>query len=71
MDLDVVLRGFGQDRRIVTALQMSNPNFKAVNTKDEPNAVIPQPIKTIGIENHAIKARLAPGSWSVIVTSAA
>ena len=71
MDLDVVLRGFGRDRRIVTALQVSNPNFKAVNTKDEPNAVIPQPIKTIGIENHAIKAKLPPGSWSVIVTSAA
>ena len=37
MDLEVVLRGFGQDRRIVEALQVSNPNMKAVNTKDEPN----------------------------------
>jgi alpha-N-arabinofuranosidase len=71
MDLDVVLRGFGQDRRIVTALQVSNPNFKAVNSKDEPNNVAPQPIKSIAIEGHTIKARLPPGSWSVIVTAAA
>jgi alpha-N-arabinofuranosidase len=71
MDLDVVLRGFGRDRRIVTALQVSNPNFKAVNTKDEPNNVAPQPIKSIAIEEHTIKAKLPPGSWSVIVTAAA
>jgi alpha-L-arabinofuranosidase len=71
MELDVVLRGFGQDRRIVTALQISNPNFKAVNTRDEPNAVAPRPIKTITMQNHTIKAKLPPGSWSVIVTSPA
>jgi alpha-L-arabinofuranosidase len=71
MDLEVVLGGFGGDRRITTALQVSNPNIKAVNAKDQPNNVIPQPIKSILIENHVIKAKLPPGSWSVIVTSAA
>jgi alpha-L-arabinofuranosidase len=71
MELEVVLRGFGQDRRIVTAQQVSNPNFKAVNTKDEPNNVAPQPIKSIAIDGHMIKAKLPPGSWSVIVTAAA
>ncbi len=71
MDLDVVLRGFGQDRRIVTAQQVSNPNFKAVNTKDEPNNIAPQPIKSIRIDGHTIKAKLPPGSWNVIVTAAA
>ncbi len=71
MELDVVLRGFGPDRRIVTAQQVSNPNFKAVNTKDEPNNVAPQPIKSIAIDGHMIKAKLPPGSWSVIVTAAA
>ena len=71
MDLEVVLRGFGPDRSIVTALQVSNPNFKAVNTKDEPNNVAPQPIKSIAMQGHTLKAKLAPGSWSVIVTAAA
>jgi alpha-N-arabinofuranosidase len=70
-ELEVVLRGFGEDRRIVTAQQVSNPNFKAVNTKDEPNNVAPQPIKSIAIDGHMIKAKLPPGSWSVIVTAAA
>jgi len=71
MDLDVVLRGFGPDRRIVSALQVSNPNFKAVNTRDEPNNVAPQPIRTIAMKDHTIRAKLPPGSWSVIVTAAA
>ena len=56
---------------MVTALQVSNPNFKAVNTKDEPNNVAPQPIKSIEIDGRTIRAKLPPGSWSVIVTAAA
>jgi alpha-N-arabinofuranosidase len=71
MDLEVVLRGFGQDRRIATALQVTHPNVKAVNTKDEPNNVAPQPIKSISMQGHTIKAKLSPGSWNVIVTAAA
>jgi alpha-L-arabinofuranosidase len=71
MDLEVVLRGFGQDRRIATALQVSHPNFKAVNTKDDPDNVAPQPIKAIRVDGDTIKAKLPAGSWSVIVTTPA
>jgi alpha-N-arabinofuranosidase len=71
MDLEVVLRGFGEDRRVVVAEHVSHPNFKAVNTKDEPNNIAPQPIKTIAIEGRTIKAKLPAGSWSVIVTAPA
>ncbi len=36
MDLSVELRGFGGTRSVVEALQIHNPNMKAVNTKDAP-----------------------------------
>jgi len=71
MDLEVVLRGFGEDRRILNAQQVTHPNMKAVNTKDDPNNVAPQPIKHVSIDGRTLKAKLAPGSWNVIVTGAA
>jgi alpha-N-arabinofuranosidase len=45
MELEVELRGFGEDRRIIDAQQVTHPNMKAVNTKDDPDNVAPQPIK--------------------------
>jgi alpha-N-arabinofuranosidase len=71
MDLEVVLRGFGEDRRVIDAQQVTHPNMKAVNTKTEPNNVAPQPIKSVSIDGRTLKAKLAPGSWNVIVTAAA
>jgi alpha-L-arabinofuranosidase len=71
MDLEVVLRGFGEDRRVIDAQQVTHPNMKAVNTKDDPKNVVPQPIKSVAIDGRTLKAKLAPGSWNVIVTGAA
>ena len=71
MELEVVLRGFGPKRRIVEARQVTHANMKAVNTRDEPDNVAPHPIKDVSIVGDVLKARLAPGSWNVIVTGAA
>jgi alpha-L-arabinofuranosidase len=71
MDLEVVLRGFGEDRRVIDAQQVTHPNMKAVNTKVEPNNVAPAPIKNVAIDGRTLKAKLAPASWNVIVTAAA
>jgi alpha-L-arabinofuranosidase len=71
MELEVVLRGFGEDRRILDAQQVTHPNMKAVNTRDAPDTVAPRPIKSVAIDGRTLKAKLAPGSWNVIVTGAA
>ena len=71
MALEVVLRGFGEDRRIIDAQEVTHPNMKAVNTKDEPDTVAPRPIKNVSIGGRTLRAQLAPGSWNVIVTGAA
>jgi len=71
MDLEVVLRGFGGDRRIVEAQQIHHPNMKAVNTKDAQDTVAPAPIESVSLEADRLTARLMPGSWNVIVTAPA
>jgi alpha-N-arabinofuranosidase len=71
MEVEISLNGFGQDRRIVAALHVSNPNFKAGNSKDEPNNVVPRPIDTVAVKNLTIIAKLPPGSWNVIVAAPA
>ncbi len=69
MELSVELRGFGGARRVVEALQIHNPNMKAVNTKDAPDTVAPAPIAEVGIDGDRLTATLMPGSWNVIVTA--
>ncbi len=71
MDLSVELRGFGGTRSVVEALQIHNPNMKAVNTKDAPDTVAPAPIAKVGIDGDRLTATLMPGSWNVIVTAKA
>ena len=70
MQLDVELRGFGAGRRIVSAQQVTHANMKAVNTKDDPHNVAPQPIKGAAMAGQKLKLRLAPASWNVVVTAA-
>jgi alpha-N-arabinofuranosidase len=67
MDLEVVLRGFGEGLTILDAQQVTHANMKAVNTKDDPNNVAPAPIADIHVVGPLLKAKLAPASWNVIV----
>ena len=67
MDLEIVLRGFGDGRRVVDAQQITHANMKAVNMKDDPDNVSPLPISNIEVSGPVLKARLAPASWNVIV----
>ena len=68
MSLEVALRGFDGKRRIAHATQLHHHNLKAVNSKSDPDAISPAPIDGARIEGGALKARLLPGSWNVIVT---
>ena len=70
MELDVELRGLGHDRHLVTAQELHHPNMKATNTRDATDTVAPAPLHAVQIDGERLKARLRPGSWSVIVTQA-
>ena len=71
LDVEIGLRGFGQGRTLVEALELHHPNLKAANTKAAPNTVVPRPNADVRVEGEGLKAKLKPLSWNVIVTEAA
>ncbi len=71
MELSIELRGLGTERQLVTAQELYHPNVKATNTKDEPDTVSPAPLANVQIDGEKLRVRLKPGSWNLIVTSAA
>jgi alpha-N-arabinofuranosidase len=68
MDLDVVLRGLGADRRLVEATEIHHANLKAVNTKEAPDTVAPAANPDVSVDGERLRAKLKPASWNVIVT---
>ena len=68
MELNVELRGLGTERHLVSATEVHEPQLKAMNTRERPNAVTPRALENISIDGEKIKANLKPGSWNVIVT---
>ncbi len=70
MTLEVSLRGFGGARTIETAVQLHHANLKAINTKEDPDAVSPTAMSQVSITADLLTAKLRPASWNVIVTSA-
>jgi len=70
MALEVDMRGFAEGRVIESAVQIHHPNMKAVNTKDAPDTVSPQPLTGVELDGGKLTAKLAPASWNVIVTRA-
>jgi alpha-N-arabinofuranosidase len=48
------------------ALQLRDPDLKAVNTKQNPDRVAPRPLASVRTEGEWLKAVLAPASWNVI-----
>jgi alpha-N-arabinofuranosidase len=48
------------------ALQLGDPDLKAVNTKEHPDRVTPRPLTSLRIDGERLEAVLAPASWNVI-----
>jgi alpha-N-arabinofuranosidase len=71
MDLSIELRGLGVERTLDQALELHHPNMKAVNTREAPLTVVPATNEKISVDGEKLTARLKPGSWNVIVTTAA
>ncbi len=70
IDLDVELRGLGHRRTLVEASELHHPDLKAVNTKAAPDTVAPQAVRDVVVDGERVRARLKPGSWTIIVTRA-
>lgn len=70
MELRVELRGLGQERRITEALELHHLNLKAVNTREAPHTVVPVVNKNVRVEGGDLVARLKPGSWNVLASTA-
>ena len=70
MEIKIELRGLGQDRRLVEALELYHVNPKATNTKDAPNTVAPRSNADVRVDGETLVAKLKPGSWNVIVSAA-
>jgi len=70
MELRVELRGLGKDRKVKEATTLHHLNLKAVNTREAPHTVVPVVNKEVRVDGGELVARLKPGSWNVLVTTA-
>ena len=70
MELDIELRGLGHARGLDHAIELYHPNMKAVNTADAPTTVAPAVNDAVSVDGERVRAKLKPGSWNVIVTTA-
>jgi len=48
------------------ALQLGDPDLKAVNTRQNPDRIVPRPLTSVRTEGEKLEAVLAPASWNVI-----
>jgi len=65
MPLEVRATGFGT-LRLREALQLHHADLKAVNTKQDPDRVMPSPLLGVRIDGDRVLATLAPASWTML-----
>ena len=65
MPLKVTAADFGA-LRLREASQLSHPDLKAVNTKQDPDRVKPMPLSGVRMEGEHLHATLPPASWTMI-----
>lgn len=68
MPLEVLAAGFGKVS-VKQALQLCDPDLKAVNSKTSPDRIAPKPLAKVKANGERIEAVLAPASWNVIQLS--
>ena len=66
MTLTLSLRGFEQQLRVKRATELVSDDLMAVNTQQQPDRVVPQPLSRVRIGGSELTAELAPASWTVI-----
>jgi alpha-N-arabinofuranosidase len=65
LPLGIGAAGF-RDLVVREAVQLCDPDLKAINTKAEPNRIAPKPLAKVSAEGDRVTATLAPASWNVI-----
>jgi alpha-L-arabinofuranosidase len=69
LPLNLIAGGF-KNLSVKQALQLCDPDLKAINTKDAPDRIAPKPLTAVSADGEKISARLAPASWNVIQLAA-
>jgi alpha-N-arabinofuranosidase len=65
LPLELLAGGF-RSLSVRQALQLCDPDLKAINSKAEPDRVAPKPLVSVNANGERVSARLAPASWNVI-----
>jgi alpha-N-arabinofuranosidase len=65
MPLTVAAAGF-PNLAVKQALQLCDPDLKAVNSKAQPDRIAPKPLAKVKATGEKLEAALPPASWNVI-----
>jgi alpha-N-arabinofuranosidase len=65
MTVSIEARSF-REMAVATALQLSDDDLSAVNTKEDPDRVSPAPLDDVRVEGGRIRATLRPASWNLV-----
>jgi len=69
LPLELLAGGF-DNLSVKQALQLCDPDLRAVNSKDQPDRIAPKPLTSVRAIGEKLSARLAPASWNVIQLAA-
>ena len=70
LPLELLAGGF-KSLSVKQALQLCDPDLKAINSKDQPERIAPKPLAAVRVAGEKLSAKLAPASWNVIQLTAA
>jgi alpha-N-arabinofuranosidase len=69
LPLELLAEGF-KSLSVKQALQVCDPDLKAINSKDQPERIAPKPLAAVRVTGEKLSAKLAPASWNVIQLAA-
>ena len=65
LPLELLAGGF-DNLSVKQALQLCDPDLKAINSKASPDRIAPKPLAKVKASSERVEAVLAPASWNVI-----
>ncbi len=65
MEVDIESRSFGP-LAVAEALELTDRDLKALNTKDEPDRIRPMKLDDVALNGNRTRVTLKPGSWNLI-----
>ena len=63
---DILEMGIPPGPQVKQALQLCDPDLKAVNSKASPDRITPKSLAKVKVDGERVEAVLAPASWNVI-----